>query len=138
MRPVERNAVAQLAAEQRVDRHAERLCLGIEQRILDRADRLRHDAAGGWARRGVKLRIDALVIADALADDLGGKARDCRTDSRRAEVFGKLAPADDAVVGGQLDEMIVAPAGVAGERLDGADFHGAPRRAAAVRRPALR
>ena len=46
VRPVHADAVAHLAAEQLVDRHAQRLGLGIEQRILDGAHRLRDDAAG--------------------------------------------------------------------------------------------
>ena len=90
MRPVERDAVAQLAAEQRIDRHAERLRLGVEQRVLDRRDRLRHHAAGGRPRRGVKLGIDALVIADGLADDLRGEPRDHGADAGRAEVLGDI------------------------------------------------
>ena len=118
MRPVERDAVAQLAAEEHVARHAERLCLGIEQRILDRGDRLRDDTAGGGTRRRIKLRVDALVIADRLADHLGGEFCDDGADAGRAEVLGELAPADDAVRRRELDEMVVAPAGVAGERLD--------------------
>ena len=118
MRPVERNAVAQLAAEQRVARHAERLRLGIEQRVLDRGDRLRHHAAGGRPCRRVKLRIDALVIADRLPDHFRGELGDDRADAGRAEVLGEFAPADDAVGGRELDEVVVAPAGIAGERFD--------------------
>ena len=45
------------------------LCLGIEQGVLDRADRLRHHAAGGRARRGIELGVDAFVLAGVLADD---------------------------------------------------------------------
>src|SRR4029077_20753088 len=44
-------------------------------------------------------------------------------DAGRAEILGELAPADDAVGGGQLDEVVVAPARVAGERLECGDFH---------------
>ena len=138
VRPVERNAVAQLAAEQRVARHAERLRLGVEQRVLDRGDRLRHHAAGGGTRRGIKLGIDALVVADRLPDDLGGELRDDRADAGRAEVLGELAPADDAVGRRELDEMVVAPAGIAGERFDAADFHRIPRSRATPRGAVIR
>src|SRR5258707_12925182 len=41
MRPVDRDAVAQLAAEQLVDRHAQRLALDVQKRVLDRRDRER-------------------------------------------------------------------------------------------------
>ena len=49
MRPVHADAIANLAAEQLVHRHAEPLGLGIEQRILYRAHGERDDAAGGRA-----------------------------------------------------------------------------------------
>ena len=38
MRPVDRDALAHRPAEQLVDRHAERLALDVEQRVLDRGD----------------------------------------------------------------------------------------------------
>jgi hypothetical protein len=68
MRPVYADAVADLAAEQFVAGHAERLGLDVEQRVLDRAKRQRHHAAGGGARCGEKLGIDALVMEGVLAD----------------------------------------------------------------------
>ena len=51
MRPVDPDAIADLAAEQFVAGHAEQLCLGVEQGVFDRAQRLRHHAAGGGTRR---------------------------------------------------------------------------------------
>jgi hypothetical protein len=39
-------------------------------------------------------------------------------DAGRAKTLVEFAPADDAVFGRDLDEVVVAPAGVAGERLD--------------------
>ena len=41
MRPVDPDAVADLAAEQFVAGHAQHLGLGVEQRVFDRAQRLR-------------------------------------------------------------------------------------------------
>ena len=41
MRPVDLQPVAERAAEQLVDRHAQRLGLDVDQRVLDRGDRLR-------------------------------------------------------------------------------------------------
>jgi hypothetical protein len=66
------------------------------------------------------------VLADRLADDPGNEALDHRPDAGRAEALVELAPADHALVGRQLDEVVVAPAGIAGERLDGPDFHVRP------------
>ena len=56
MRPVHADAVADLAAEQFVDRHAESPGLGIEQRVLDRAHGERDDAAGGRAGGANRVR----------------------------------------------------------------------------------
>ena len=53
MRPVERQLLAHRAAEQRIDGHAQSLCLHIQKRILDRRNGLLVDAAGRLARDGV-------------------------------------------------------------------------------------
>ena len=53
-------------------------------------------------------------LADQAVRELG----DRRTDAGCAKTFVVFAPADDAVFGHDLDEVIVAPAGVAGERFD--------------------
>ena len=50
MRPVDRDAVADRSAEQRIDRHAIGLAGHVEQRVLDRGDRLLVDAAARLAR----------------------------------------------------------------------------------------
>src|SRR5262249_16260512 len=55
VRPVEPDAVALLAAEQLVARHAEPLGLGVEQRVLDRRPAHRETRGtlrGGYARAG--------------------------------------------------------------------------------------
>jgi hypothetical protein len=57
MRPVDRNAVAQLAAEQLVDRHAERLTLDVQEGVLDGGDRLAHHAAARLGRLGGQHRV---------------------------------------------------------------------------------
>ena len=44
-------------------------------------------------------------------------------DAGRAEALVELAPADDAGIGRQLDEMVVAPARIADQRLDGRHLH---------------
>jgi hypothetical protein len=44
------------------------------------------------------------------------KTLDRSTDAGRPETFVEFAPADDAVFSGDLDEMVVSPAGVASEQ----------------------
>ncbi len=124
MRPVDADAVANLAAEQFVHRHAQTLGLGVEQRVLDRAHRQRYDSTGRRSRRASEFGVDALVCAHVLPDHARREPRDHRADPRRAEAFVEFAPADDAGIRGQLDVVVVAPARVAGQRFDGSDFHG--------------
>ena len=121
MRPVDPDAVADLAAEQFVAGHAERLGLDVEQRVLDGAERQRHHAAGGRARRGKQFGVNPLVLERVLADHPRREPFDRGRDAGRAKTFVVFAPADDAVFGHDLDEVIVAPAGVAGERFDASD-----------------
>ncbi len=118
MGPVDTDAVADLAAEQFVAGHPQQFCFRIEQGVFDRAERLRHDAAGRGAGRRKKLRIDALVLEGVLSHHPRRQALDRRTDAGRAKTFVKFAPANDAVFGGDLDEVVVSPAGVAGEQFD--------------------
>ena len=55
MRPVDLQPVADRPAEHLVDRNAQRLGLDVDQRVLDRGDRLRVDAAGRLPCRGVEI-----------------------------------------------------------------------------------
>ena len=132
VRPVDPDAVADLAAEQVVAGHAERLGLDVEQRVLDGAERQRHHAAGGRPRRGKQFGVDPLVLVSVLADHARREPLDRRGHAGRAKSLVILAPADDAVLGHDLDEVVVPPAGVAGKRLDASDlggfFHGFPAR----------
>ena len=122
MRPVDPDTIADFAAEQFVAGHAERLGLDIEQRVLDRAERQRDHAAGGRACRGKQLRIDPLMLEGVLADHPRREPLDRRGHAGRAKALVIFAPADDAVFGHDLDEVIIAPAGVAGERFDASDI----------------
>src|SRR6185503_8488818 len=69
-----------------------------------------------------------LVLEGVLADHARCEALDRRGHAGRAKPLVVLAPADDAVLGHDLDEVVVAKAGVAGERFDASDlgglFHG--------------
>ena len=50
-------------------------------------------------------------------------ALDYSADAGCAKAFVILTPADDAAIGGELDEMIVAPARVGGQQFNALDFH---------------
>jgi hypothetical protein len=123
VRPVHPEPVAHLAAEQLVAGHAEAPGLGVEQRVLDGAQRLADDAAGAGPGGAVKVGVDALVLAHRLADDPRRQPLDHRPDAGRAEPFRELAPTDDGAVGAELHELVVAPARIAGERLHARDLH---------------
>ena len=82
-----------------------------------------HDPAGRGASDAIKLGMDALVVEHLLADDARREALDDRGDAGRAEPLVKLAPADDAAVGRQLQEVVVAPAGIAAQHLEPGHLH---------------
>ena len=121
VRPVHPNAVAHPPAEQLAARHPEQLRLGVEQRVLDRADPHRHHPRHRLARLRMQLGEHALGVLDALAHHGRGQALHHAGHAGGALVLVVLAPAHDTVLGGELDEMIVAPAGVAVARFD-ADY----------------
>ena len=133
MRPVEPDALAHRAAQQLVDRDAERLGLDVEQRVLDRADRLLHHPAAGLAADRVEQRRHRLVGARVLADHDRRQMLDRGGDALAAEGFVVLAPADQPVVGGDLEEIEIAVAGVRMQALERSDLHrsGSLRRASA-------
>src|SRR5271170_2460325 len=122
MRPVDPHSVAQFAAEERVARYFERFGLGVEQGVLDRAQPLADDRPS----QAIEFGVDSFVIEDPLTDDPRRQSLDDRADPRRAEALVELAPPDDALVGCQLEEMIVPPAGIAAKDVETDDFHGAP------------
>src|SRR5262249_46896241 len=70
------------------------------------------------------------MLEGVLPDDPSRQPLDCGTDAGRAKTFVIFAPADDAVLGGDLDEVVVSPARVAGQDFDGPYFrslrHGFP------------
>ena len=123
MRPVQRQPVAHRAAEQRIDRHAQRLRLDVEQRVLDRRHRLLVDAARRLARHGIIGRGDPFDRPRIHADQALRQAADHGGKTRAAVAFVVFGPADDAIVGGDLEKRKVAPAGVAVQILDPDNFH---------------
>ena len=113
MRPVERQAIAHRPAEQGVDRNAQRLGLDVEQRVLDGGHRLLVHAARRLAGDGVLPRHDALDRPRVLADQVLRHAADHGGEAGAAVALVVFRPADQPVVGGDLEEREVAPAGVA-------------------------
>ena len=123
MRPINPDTVAKLAAEERVARHAERLGLGVEQRVLDGAEPLGDNASGSRTGEAIQLGIDPLAVEHRLSGNPPGEPLDDGADPGRAETLIKLAPADDALVGCQFEEVIIPPAGIAAKNFESLDLH---------------
>ena len=123
MRPVERDALAERTAEQRIDRNAQRLRLDVEAGILDHRDGLRVQPAMGHARHRVQRRADASDLARVHADHDVGKLAQQRRQPAGAIAFVVFGPADEAVVGHDLQEREDAPARVGMQVLKARDPH---------------
>ena len=123
VRPVETDALAHRPAQHGVHGQAERLRLDVEQRVLDGADRLLDDAAAGLPPDRVEQGDDCLVRRRILADDLRREAVDHGGHAEAAERFVVLAPADQALVGADFQEIEVTLAGVRVQMLDLRDLH---------------
>src|SRR5258708_4132695 len=106
MRPIYPDTVANFAAEQRVAGNLELLGLGVEQRVLDGTQPLADDAAGGRPSEAIELSINPLVVEDRLSDDPPGEPLDNGADPRRTKALVELAPADNALIGRQFEEMV--------------------------------
>src|SRR5690349_3250475 len=116
VRPIYPNAIADLAAQQFVAGHAEGLGLGIEERVLDGAQRLGDDAARARARDGVQFLVDAFMLADRLPQHARAQLLDDVADAGGTETFVEFAPTDRTIIGAELDKVVVAPARIAGQR----------------------
>ena len=123
MRPVNPNRVADLAAEDVVAGDTQRLRLGVQKGVLDGADAHRHDPRHRLPGPGVQACIDAFDVVDPLANHHPGEPFDHGGNADRTLMFVVLAPSHDPVLGGDLDEVVVAPTGVAVAGLDGSDDH---------------
>ena len=64
------------------------------------------------------------MVVYRLANQPGGIPLDDGREPGGSEGLVEFAPADDAVVGDELEEVGVAPSGVAGQRFDPLDFYG--------------
>src|SRR6516164_6549131 len=118
VRPVHANAIVDFATEQLIAGYAKQFGLGVEQRVFDCAKRLRDHAAGCRPRRREQFGVDTLVLEDILPGHPPRQSLNRRADAWRAKAFVILAPADRAVFGRGLDEMVIPPSCIAGENFD--------------------
>jgi hypothetical protein len=63
------------------------------------------------------------VVEGILPDDPPGQSLDDGADPGRAEAFVELAPADDTLVGGELQKVVISPAGIAAKNFEFVDLH---------------
>jgi hypothetical protein len=104
VRPVELQPLAYGATEHLIDRHAERLGLDVDQRVLDRTDGLGVEPARRLAGRGVEKSAVALDRPRVLANEACAQFLDDRGEALRAIPLHEFRPADDALVGRNLEE----------------------------------
>ena len=94
VRPVDGNALAHRTAEEIVDRHAERLALDVEQRVLDGGHGLAIDAAAGLHGLRPEMAVDQLDVARILADHHRRQRLDDPGEAVAAEALVVFRPAD--------------------------------------------
>ena len=123
VRPVEPQPVAHRTVQELGDRHAQRPRLDVDQRVLERRDRLLDQPARRLAGERVQHRRDALYRPGIQPDQVLGEPADDRAQSLAAVALVVLGPADHAIVGGDLEERPDAPAGIAVQVLDFGNPH---------------
>ncbi len=104
MRPIEAQAVADRAAQQLVDRNPQRLRLQIDQRVLDRPDRLLVHPARRGARHAMEERGMALHRPWVHSDEASREAADHLAQTLRAVGLHELRPAGQTLVGADPEE----------------------------------
>jgi hypothetical protein len=123
MRPIDPYTIAHLAAEQDIARHAERLRLRVEQGIERLDARVVGQDVFDHERIFTELYCFTRPAAGGVVGEGLGAIENDGTDPRGSETLVELAPADDAVVGGQLEEMIIPPAGVTAQDFETRHLH---------------
>ena len=91
--------------------------------VLDRGDGLVGETARGELGDAVERRADPSGCARIHAGDDGGKARDQRRHAADAEIVDIFRPADEAIIGRELQEREIPPAGIGLQGLDPRDAH---------------
>ena len=123
VRPVQRQAVPNGAAEQRVYRHVQGLALDVEQSVLDRRDRLLRHAAAGLPGDGVELLAQKFMGARVFAHQALRQVLDHPAEAGAAVALVVLGDAVQAVVRGQFQEREHPPPGVAVQGLVARQLH---------------
>ena len=126
-RPIDGQAPANRAAEKFIDGNAQRLRLDLDAGIDDRPDRMGLQAAGRAARHRLQEGIDLVDRARILADDETAEAEDQTGEPAPPAPLAELRPADEARIGGDLEERVIVPAGIDIEVFELDDFHRFPR-----------
>src|SRR5215207_1012946 len=123
VRPIDGNDIPLLPAKQVVDGHAQGLGFGVQQRVLDGTERLGAQSIRGGSRGSRKGGIEALMVVYRLADQSVSVPLNDGREPGGAEGLVEFAPADDPVIGDELEKVIVTPSGIAGQRFDPLDSH---------------
>src|SRR5919112_4439454 len=123
MRPIDGNEIPLLPAKQVVDGHAQGLGFGVQQRIFDGTERLSAQSVRRGSRGGRKGGVETLMVVYLLADQSVSIPLYDGREPGRPENLVEFAPADDALIGDELEKVIVTPSGIAGQRFDPLDFH---------------
>src|SRR5262249_18808337 len=124
--PVDRHALAHRAAEQVMDRDAERLAPDVETGIEDCAGGVLVEAARDRAGERIERGLDAADRARVLADQELAHAVDRGGDAGAAMLL-ELRPAGEARVGAHLEERVDFPAAIDVKLLEFDDLHALAR-----------
>src|SRR5829696_10143090 len=123
VRPVDGNDVPLLPTKQVVDGHAQSLGFAVQQRIFYGTERLGAQSVRSGSRGSRKGGVEALMVVYRLADQSVSIPLDDGREPGGPEGLVEFAPADDPVIGDELEKVIVTPSGIAGQRFDPLDFH---------------
>ena len=118
--------VAQWPAEQLVHWHTQGPGLQVEQGVLDRPDRLLHHPTRRRAPQCLEQRHVRLERAGILADQSRRQRIDGRRHAHATKRLVVFAPANQPVVGRDLQKVKRPPATVGVQGLDLSDLHSSP------------
>ena len=124
VRPIDPQSVTLLAAEELIHRYIEGFAFDVQERVLERRDRLRIDPARGLPRRRIEPRERRVVGKRIGTFHERRELFDHFGSAPTAVAFVVLAVTHDPFVGGDLAVGEDAPAGVRMEGIDLGDFHG--------------
>ena len=126
VRPVQRQAVPNRPAEQRVNRHAQGLALDVEQSVLNGRNRLLRHPSAGLPGDGIELLAQEFVGAGVPAYQSLRQVLDDPAETGAAVTLVILGDAVQTLVRGQFQEREHPPPGVAVQGLVARQFHQRP------------